>query len=80
MSMTFPIHDETSAPEGSVPMLRATKEAFGMLPNLESVMATSPALLESYGTLWELFDTTSFTPIERQIVYQTINVEHGCTY
>ena len=80
MSLSFPIHDEASAPEAALPMLQATQKAFGMLPNLESVMASSPALLESYGTLWELFDSTSFSPVERQIVYQTINVEHGCTY
>lgn len=51
-----------------------------MVPNLERTMATAPAMLEAYGTLWDLFNTASFTPAEQQIVYQTINVEHGCTY
>jgi len=80
MSLDFPLHEKKTAPAEALPMLQATEEAFGMIPNLERVMATAPALLESYGTLWALFDSTSLSPIERQIVYQTINVKHGCTY
>jgi hypothetical protein len=64
----------------AVPMLEKTQRAFGMLPNLERTMATAPALLQGYGMLWELFDQTSFSPIEQQVVYQTINVEHNCSY
>lgn len=61
-------------------MLEQTQRTFGMIPNLERSMATAPALLAAYGTLWDQFDTTSFSPVERQVVYQTINVEHGCSY
>lgn len=43
-------------------------------------MAESPALLEGYVYLWELFDTTSLSPIERQVVYQTANFENQCEY
>ena len=80
MSNDFPLHDEKTAPAEALPVLLATQQAFGMVPNLERVMASAPALLKGYSTLWTLFDSTSFSAAERQIVYQTINVEHGCTY
>ena len=78
--MHFPLNTEDTVPKAAIPMLQNTQEAFGMVPNLERVMATAPALLESYGTLWALFNSTSFNAVERQIVYQAINAEHNCTY
>ncbi len=80
MSDAFPLHDRTTAPKAAISALQATQMAYGMIPNLERVMASAPALLKGYGALWTLFDSTSFSAAERQIVYQTINVEHGCTY
>ncbi len=78
--MAFPLHDETSAPESARNALATTKKNFGMIPNLERVMASAPALLEGYATLWDLFDTTTLTPIERQVVYLTANFENECNY
>ncbi len=76
----FQIHTETSAPEVSKPLLEQAKKNLGMIPNLERVMAESPTLLEGYIHLWEVFDTTSLSPIERQVVYQTANFENQCEY
>ena len=76
----FPLHDETTAPEGARNALAVTKKNFGMIPNLEKVMASAPPLLEGYATLWDIFDTTSLTPIERQVVYLTANFENECDY
>jgi AhpD family alkylhydroperoxidase len=76
----FKIYDEQSAPEASRPVLAQTKQDFGMIPNLERVMAAAPAVLEGYVHLWALFGTTSLTPIERQVVYQTANFENDCEY
>jgi uncharacterized peroxidase-related enzyme len=76
----FQIHTETTAPEISKLLLEQAKKNLGMIPNLERVMAESPALLEGYVHLWELFDTTSLSPIERQVVYQTANFENQCEY
>ncbi|MGI9239575.1 MAG: hypothetical protein ACR2RV_02170 [Verrucomicrobiales bacterium] len=80
MLKDFPLHEPDTAPPASAALLDRTQEAFGMIPNLERSMATAPALLEAYGALWDLFESTSFSPAERQIIYQTINVEHQCTY
>lgn len=76
----FPIHNVATAPEASKPLLEQAKKNLGIIPNLERVMAESPALLEGYVHLWELFDTTSLSPIERQVVYQTANFENQCEY
>lgn len=51
-----------------------------MIPNLEKVMASAPPLLTGYATLWDIFNTTTLTPIERQVVYLTANFENECGY
>ncbi len=76
----FPIHDEHSAPDAAQQALAATKKNFGMIPNLERVMASAPPLLQGYSTVWDLFDETSLSPIERQVVYLTANYENECEY
>jgi len=78
--MNFPLLDETSAPKQSLPALATTKENFGMIPNVEKVMALSPQLLSGYAHMWDLFNTTTLTPIERQVVYMTANFENECNY
>ena len=77
---TFPLLDETTAPEASLEALATTKKNFGMIPNLEKVIALAPQLLSGYAHLWDLFETTTFTPIERQVVYMTANFENECNY
>jgi alkylhydroperoxidase family enzyme len=44
----FHIHDDLSAPEGSVPVLRGALTAGGQLPNFLGVLAGSPAALRGY--------------------------------
>jgi AhpD family alkylhydroperoxidase len=78
--MNFPLLDETNAPEGALAALATTKKNFGMIPNVEKVMALAPQLLSGYAHMWDLFETTTFTPIERQVVYMTANYENECSY
>lgn len=80
LQASFPLHTEDTAPEDAKEALAATHANFGMIPNLERVMANAPALLAGYSATWDLFDTTSLSPIERQVVYQTANYENECTY
>ena len=77
---TLTIHSIESAPEGSKPLLNGSVEAFGMLPNLHGVLASSPQTLDAYQKLHTLFQETSFDAEELTVVWQTINVEHGCAY
>jgi alkylhydroperoxidase family enzyme len=44
----FQIHDELTAPEGSVPVLRGALATGGQLPNFLGVLAGSPAVLRGY--------------------------------
>jgi alkylhydroperoxidase family enzyme len=76
----FMLHDLDSAPDASRPLLQCSLEAYGMIPNLHAVMAESPGLLEGYKNLHELFTQTSLNAEEQTVVWQTINVEHGCHY
>jgi alkylhydroperoxidase family enzyme len=80
MTTIFPIHTPETAPDDAKDILHHTKKSFGMIPNLEGVMASSPSLLKSYSLMWDEFENTTLTPIERQIVYQTSNFENTCNY
>ena len=44
----FQIHDDLTAPEGSVPVLRGALATGGQLPNFIGVLAGSPAALRAY--------------------------------
>lgn len=76
----FQIHDATTAPAASAEMLNGVQAAWGFVPNLHKVLAESPAALEAYATLWGIAEKTSFTPVERNIVYLSIIYENECVY
>jgi AhpD family alkylhydroperoxidase len=77
---TFPLLDIHSAPEDSVEWLKKAENNFGLIPNVEKVMALSPQLLAGYTFMWDGFNTTSFTDQEKQVVYLTANYENECDY
>ncbi|MFD0857480.1 carboxymuconolactone decarboxylase family protein [Roseovarius aquimarinus] len=76
----FPSHDLETAPDASKHLLENSQKAFGRLPGLHKVMATSPQVLEGYQVLHKLFTETEFDADELTVVWQTINVEHECHY
>lgn len=76
----FTIHTEQTAPEGSKNLIQTVKSAYGFLPNLVAVQSESPAMLEAYMSLAGVFDKTSFSETERQIILMTNNRLNGCTY
>jgi uncharacterized peroxidase-related enzyme len=76
----FDVHSVATAPAASKPLLQAAQRAIGMVPNLFGVLAEAPAVLEAYQTLDQLFNQTSLTAEDRTVVWQSINVEHGCHY
>ena len=76
----FKVMTESSAPEASKPYLAKAKAAFGLIPNVEAVMAQAPALLATYMTGWDQFYEASLDDQEMQIVYQTANFENNCEY
>ncbi len=78
--MDWQIYSIGDAPEDSKASLIQAKETFGFLPNVEAVSAEAPTLLKAGMALWELFGTTSFSPIEQQVVCLTANFTHNCHY
>ena len=77
---TLKIHNSETAPEESKALLAKSQKAYGMIPGLHGVLATSPQLLDAYQILHELFSNTSFNEEELTVVWQAINVEHACHY
>ncbi|MFT7073080.1 carboxymuconolactone decarboxylase family protein [Patiriisocius sp. Uisw_017] len=77
---TLKVHTIETAPEGSKLLLENSLKAFGMIPGLHGVLAGSPATLEAYQKLHELFSNSSFDAEELTVVWQSINVEHECHY
>tara|TARA_R110002073_G_scaffold141970_3_gene293234 strand:+ start:14155 stop:14742 length:588 start_codon:yes stop_codon:yes gene_type:complete len=76
----FAVHTIETAGD-SKPLLEESKKAYGFVPNLHAVMAESPALLEAYRTVAEVFDNkTDLSPTERQVIAMTNNRLNGCTY
>jgi len=76
----FKIHTLDTAPEESKEILKQSKEGAGFIPNMHAIMAESPVLLRAYKEMGNLFNQTSFTPVEREIIEMTINQVNGCIY
>jgi uncharacterized peroxidase-related enzyme len=76
----FTLHETTTAPATSAEILSGVQKAWGFVPNLQRVLAESPAALEAYSTLWGIAEKTGFTPQERNIAYIAIIYENECIY
>jgi uncharacterized peroxidase-related enzyme len=76
----FQILETSNAPAASAAILNDVQAGWGFVPNLHRVLAVSPAALEAYATLWGIAEKTSFTAVERNIVYLSIIYENECTY
>lgn len=77
----YSIHTIETAPEAAKPLLAAVKKGWGFIPKLQGTLVESALALEAYDTLFNLVAAkASLTPAEQQIVYQAINVYHGCEY
>lgn len=76
----FPHHGADTAPPAATTAFELAETAFGMVPNLTRTMATAPALAEAYLRLGSIFESTSLSPVERQVVLLTVSRYNGCTY
>jgi uncharacterized peroxidase-related enzyme len=76
----FTIHTKETAPKESLKILETTEKAYGFLPNLIGVLAESPAGVKGYRTLMDIFDESSFTPTERQVVLLAVSRYSECHY
>ena len=79
--LSFDVHTIETAPEAAKPLLQRSRELYGgMIPNLHGVMAEAPPLLEAYQALNKIFDRTTLTTAERNIVWLAVNYVNECTY
>ncbi|MAG76457.1 MAG: carboxymuconolactone decarboxylase [Colwelliaceae bacterium] len=69
-----------SAPSASKPLLESAEKQLGAVPGLYAAMSESPETLKAYFQIHALFEASSFDAEELTVVWQTINVEHECTY
>ncbi len=76
----FQVHDLQTAPEESRAVLEQVRRSFGFIPNLTGVMAEAPTLLEGYLALADLFERTSLSPAERQVVLLSVSAVNACGY
>lgn len=77
---SFTLHTPATAPAAAKPILENVEAAWKFIPNLHRILAESPATLEAYSTAFSLFDKSSFTAKERQVIYLAINYENECEY
>jgi alkylhydroperoxidase family enzyme len=76
----FPVYTVKSAPERSKPALEQLQSAFGMIPNILGVMATSPVLINSLVGLFGNVHGGSFTEAQVQTVLLTDAVTNASTW
>ena len=76
----YTLYDETNAPEGARKTLEGAKKAYGFIPNLLAAMAEAPSLAKAYVSVSKLYDGSSFSPVERQVVLLAASFENECEY
>lgn len=77
---TFNVHTKETAQANSAELLGNAEKAFGFIPNLLGVFAESPAALKGYLTIGKIFDESSFSPTERQLVILAASRFNECHY
>ncbi|MGK7295011.1 MAG: carboxymuconolactone decarboxylase family protein [Candidatus Wenzhouxiangella sp. M2_3B_020] len=78
--MDLDVLSKDSAPEEARNLLEQAEKNYGFVPNILGVMANAPALLEGYMTLNGIFEKTSFSTAEKQIVLLGAATENECDY
>jgi uncharacterized peroxidase-related enzyme len=80
MSHESMFHDHTvdSAPEASRAALAGSARHFGFVPAALARMAESPALVEAFNAMLRIFDRSSLSPLEREVLVVTLARVVGC--
>lgn len=76
----FPYHTEASASAAAREVFAASAAKYGMVANLFRKMAESPVLLQGYWHLSGLFEQSSLSPTEQQVVLIAVSARNGCRY
>jgi len=76
----FNIYSIQNAPIAAQPLLEGAQQKFGFVPNLLGGLAESPTVLQAYLDIGALFDRTSLTSVEQQVVLLAASIENHCIY
>lgn len=76
----YQIHTKETASPASAEILANAEKAYGFIPNLLGTMAESPVMLKAYLALGKIFDESSFSPTERQVIILTASRFNECRY
>src|SRR6202161_499202 len=76
----FPVYTVDSAPDASKAALRDMHAAFGIIPNIAGVMATSPVLINSLVGLFGRVHGGSFTEAQVQTLLLTNAVTNASAW
>lgn len=76
----FTVHTTETAPEAARPYLEGAAKSYGFVPNLLGALAEAPAALEGYIALSGIFDKSSFSNTEKQVVTLAVSRENECDY
>lgn len=76
----FTLHTNNTAKKPSLPALKQAEQLFGFIPNLIAALAESPATINAYFQLNSVFDNSSFSSVERQVIMLTISRHADCQY
>lgn len=76
----YPVHTPQTAPTDAQPMLAQLQQAFGFLPNVAGVMATSPALIRSFWSLFSGVHAGTFSDADLQVLLLTNAVTNGAEW
>jgi uncharacterized peroxidase-related enzyme len=80
MTLQFPPHTDTSAPERSRALLAEQKKKFGFVAAPVARMAGSPSMLAAAVSMLERFEGSSLSPAEREVLAFTVAHHNGCGY
>ena len=67
----FTVHTLDTAPDAARPALNGLKDAFGFIPNIAGVMATSPVLIDCLAALFRNVHGGSFNEAQIQVLLLT---------
>lgn len=80
MKNGYTIYSPETASKDAQVILLQVRENLKFVPNALGAMAESPHVLQAYLQLGELVQQTSFSDVERHLLYLTIAREYGSTY
>lgn len=76
----FELHTRDTAPEEAKDTLKAIEDKYGFVPNLFGKLAEAPQALDAYLAVNDLFEKTSLSETERQVVLIAASVYNQCEF